>query len=118
MSSDPQAADPIEPKRSDVYIRWGEPWEGVNVDLDAEGLIVGFEFLGAKSVEIDGRTVAPTPADDEAAQVERMAKAMQAHLVAKYPLGQEPWESIPRSAQDEYRILARAALAALREWRR
>ena len=123
-SSDPQAV--ADPMCNDVRFNEAivavyrphpvvDPWHCYNTRTGA--------FIEARTARQMARfgpyhqLPASTPAssDDEAAQVERMAKAMQAHLVAKYPLGQESWESTPGSAQDEYRGLARAALAALRE---
>jgi hypothetical protein len=55
--------------RHDVYVRLRdgevaktrEPWEGVQVDLDAENGLVGFEFLAAQAVEIDGHLAVPHP---------------------------------------------------------
>lgn len=36
-----------------------EPFDGVNVDLDAMNQVLGFEFLSALSVEIDGLPTVP-----------------------------------------------------------
>lgn len=127
-----------ENQRCDVYVHWSdggaevamtrEPWEGVNVDLDAAGLIVGFEFLDARSVQINGRSAVvstPAPAGDEAAQVERMAYAMyldewqQSMPQFGRPWFEEEWAATEHPAlvieREKWERRARAALAALRE---
>jgi uncharacterized protein YuzE len=55
--------------RHDVYVRLRdgevaktrEPWEGVQVDLDAQNVLVGFEFLAAQAVDLDGHLAVPRP---------------------------------------------------------
>jgi hypothetical protein len=77
------SASVVKQPRDGVYVRvsdepvtktW-EPFEGVHVDMDAEQRPVGFEFLAAKSVEVDGDQVAPPPSDE--AVIEDLASRMR-----------------------------------------
>lgn len=80
MSTPDQPADVIE--RADVYVRLAgdaprdliettrEVADGVMIDFDSGGNVVGVEVIGARTVEIDGKAAFPAPQGDTADRAE------------------------------------------------
>lgn len=91
-----QPADVIE--RVDVYVRikdndtrdihTREVEDGINLDVDANGEVLGVEVLGAQAVEINGKAASPAPQSDTLRQVDSELAAGMSQIAGL--LGMDP----------------------------